>query len=76
MSIREPIAALTLEPSETAVLHAASRIFSALVVAGRLDDQNCDELVDFSVRTAVALARESDHAIESDGEVTRGALGG
>jgi len=76
VTIREPIAALTLEPTEMAVLHAASRIFSALIAAGRLDDRNADELVDYSVRMAVALARESDHAVESDGEVsTHGMLG-
>jgi len=76
MTIRNPIAALALEPNEIAVLQAASRIFSALVAAGRLDDENGDELVEFSVRTAVALARESDRAIESDGEVLSRSGGG
>jgi len=77
MPIREPIAALTLEPSETAVLEAASRIFSALIAAGRLGEENQDELVELSVRAAVALAREADRAIESDHEVvTRSSLGG
>ena len=77
MPIREPIAALTLEPSETAVLEAASRIFSALIVAGRLGEENQGELVEFSIRAAVALAREADRAIESDHEVvTRSNFGG
>jgi len=76
MSIRSPIAALALEPNEMAVLQAASRIFAALVVAGRLDDENGDELVELSVRMAVALARESDRAIESEGEVLSRGGGG
>ena len=36
MSIREAISALTLQGSETDVMHAASRIFAALITAGRL----------------------------------------
>jgi len=77
MSIREPIAALSLGESETTVVHAASRIFSALIAAGRLTEANCDELVEFAVRAAVDLARQVDRAVESDGEtVARSSLGG
>ena len=76
MTIRSPIAALALEPNEMAVLQAASRIFAALVGAGRLDDENGDELVELSVRMAVALARESDRAVESEGEVLSRSGGG
>ena len=77
MSIREPIAALSLGPSEKTVVHAASRIFAALISAGRLTKDNSDELVELAVRAAVDLARQVDRAIESDGEtVTRGSFGG
>ena len=76
MSIREAISALSLEGSETEVLHAASRIFAACIVAGRLSETNQDELIEFSVRTAVELARQSDLAVQSEGEATtRSALG-
>jgi len=76
MSIREAISALSLEGSETEVLHAASRIFAACIVAGRLSEKNQDELIEFSVRAAVEIARQSDLAVQSDGEpITRSALG-
>jgi hypothetical protein len=68
MSIREAISALTLQGSETEVMHAASRIFAALITAGRLGETNQDELIEFSVRAAVDLARQTDVAIQSEGE--------
>lgn len=68
MSIREAISALTLQGSETEVMHAASRIFAALIAAGRLGETNQDELIEFSVRAAVDLARQTDVAIQSQGE--------
>ena len=68
MSIREAISALTLQGSETEVMHAASRIFAALITAGRLGEINQDELIEFSVRAAVELARQADVAIQSEGE--------
>lgn len=68
MSIREAISALTLQGSETEVMHAASRIFAALITAGRLGEANQDELIEFSVRAAVDLARQTDVAIQSEGE--------
>jgi hypothetical protein len=68
MSIREAISALTLLGSETEVMHAASRIFAALITAGRLGETNQDELIEFSVRAAVDLARQTDVAIQSEGE--------
>ena len=68
MSIREAISALTLQGSETEVMHAASRIFAALITAGRLGETNQDELIEFSVRAAVELARQADVAIQSEGE--------
>jgi hypothetical protein len=75
MAIREPIAALKLDGSETEVMHAASRIFAAFIAAGHLDATNQDELIETSVRVAVELARQADLAIQSEGEsTTRSAL--
>lgn len=68
MSKREPIAHLELQPSEAAVVHAASRIFAAFVTAGRLTEHNGAELVRLSVRTAIELARETDQLLDSDEE--------
>jgi hypothetical protein len=76
MSIQEPIAALALQGSEIEVMHAASRILAACIAAGRLSETNEDELIEFSVRCAVELARQADLAIQSDGETSaRSALG-
>ena len=52
------------------------RVFAALVASGRLTEKNSDDLIEFSVRTAVELARQTDLAIESSGEViSRSPLG-
>lgn len=68
MPTREPIAALELQHSETAVVHAASRILSALIAAGKLTEANSAELIRSSVRLAIELALEADRVLESDGE--------
>jgi hypothetical protein len=77
MTPREPIAALELQHSETAIVHAASRIFSALIAAGRLTDANAAELIRSSVRMAIALGVEVDRVLDSDAESggTPGRLG-
>jgi hypothetical protein len=49
MSLRKPVASLELQPSETAVVHAASRILAALIGAGKLTTDNADDLVRTSV---------------------------
>jgi hypothetical protein len=68
MPVREPVAALALQHSETVVVHAASRILSALIAAGRLTESNSAELIRSSVRMALDLALEADRIIESDDE--------
>lgn len=68
MSLRKPVASLELQPSETAVVHAASRILAALVGAGKLTSDNAAELVRTSVRLAIDLALETDRIVESDDE--------
>jgi len=76
VAIREAISALNLADGETAVLHVASRVFAALVASSRLTEKNSDELIEFSVRTAVELARQTELAIEGAGEViSRSPLG-
>jgi hypothetical protein len=68
MSLRKPVASLELQPSETAVVHAASRILAALIGAGKLTTDNADDLVRTSVRLAIDLALETDRVVESDDE--------
>ena len=68
---------LDLQPSETAIVHAASRIFAALVAAGKLKDDNAAELVRWSARVATAIGVEVDGLLDSDEESGggRGRLG-
>jgi hypothetical protein len=68
---------LDLQPSETAIVHAASRILAALIAAGKLTDQNAAELVRWSAKVATALGVEVDALLDSDDESGggRGRLG-
>jgi hypothetical protein len=77
VAVRQPIAALELQHSETAVVHVASRILAALIAAGRLTEANSPELIRSAVQMAVALALEVERSLESDDERggTRGRLG-
>ncbi len=65
---RQASAYLALEPSETAVLHTASRIFSAFVASGVVNDANQHELSDRSVKLATRMALVIEKYIQSDGE--------
>lgn len=58
MSVRQTQEA-ELEASELAVIHAASRIFAALVGSGRLTGGNHSGLIRSSVAMALELAREA-----------------
>jgi len=68
MALRETIAALELQHSETAVGHAASRIFAALVASGQVTEANAAERIRYCVRTALEIALETDRVLESDDE--------
>lgn len=59
---------LALQKSEAAVLHAASRIFSAYVAAGQVDDRNEAEMLAKSVRNAIRMAVYTDKLVQSDEE--------
>jgi len=59
--------ALKLQPSEAAIVHAASRIYAAhLTVNPKGDDE---ERLQRSIKTAVEIARRIDSLIRSDGEM-------
>jgi uncharacterized protein involved in tolerance to divalent cations len=59
---------LKLQDSEVAVIHAASRIFSAYVSSGQVDAQNEKRMILKAVHTAIGIARLSDRLIQSDDE--------
>ena len=65
---RQASAYLSLEPSETAVLHAASRIFAAFVASGVVTEANQHEQSDRSVKLATRMALVIEKYIQSDGE--------
>ncbi len=62
---------LELQNSETAVVHAASRIFSAYVVSGQVTQENESELLAKAARIALQLAIWTDKLVESDDETSR-----
>lgn len=64
----EPIAYLKLEPSETAVLHVASRIYSGYLAAqsGAIADE--EALMKKSILQAIKMARLVEALVQSDQE--------
>jgi hypothetical protein len=59
---------LSLEPSETAVLHAASRIFAAFISSGTVSQANENEVADRAVQLATRMALVVEKYIQSDRE--------
>ena len=64
----KPEAFLRLEQSETAVVHAASRIFSAYVSSGQVNASNEEDMVQKAIRTAIRMAVTTDRLVQSDEE--------
>ena len=62
------VASLKLQPSETAVLHAASRIFAAWVAAGKVSPENQAQVIEASISAAIQMAKSADDRIFSDDE--------
>jgi hypothetical protein len=67
---RGPIAALELQPSEAAVLAAASRLLAARLGAGIVSVDASDDELDRCVRLAIRLAVRVDRLLQSDTEAT------
>ena len=65
---KDAVAYLSLQPSETAVLHVASRVFAAYVATGRVTDDNEPEMVNRAVRAALRLALVTEKLVQSDDE--------
>jgi hypothetical protein len=60
---------LDLKLSEATVLHAASRIFSAYLVQGKMTEENEQKWIERSIEIAIKMAQLVDIRVESDGEV-------
>jgi len=63
---------LRLQHSEGIVVHAASRIYAAYIVAGRVSDGDEQRWISRSIEEATRLAVQTDDLIESDDEVQSG----
>lgn len=61
---------LQLHPSEATVAQIASRIYSAYVIANRVNDENEAELIDKALRVALTIARKAGDMIKSDDELS------
>ena len=75
MSVRQTPGASELQASEVAVIHAASRIFAALVRNGRLTNGNHSTLIRSSVEMALEIARETERLVHGTSETPIGASG-
>ena len=60
---------LKLQQSEGFVIQAAAQIYAAYILAGRVDQENKDELMKQSIRDALRISVAVDEAIIADCEV-------
>lgn len=60
---------LSLQPSEAVVARAAAVIYAAYITTGRVAAGQEEEWMRRSVREALWIARTTDDAIRSDGEM-------
>ena len=59
---------LSLQPSELAVVNAASNIYAAYITAGRVNTGEEKTWMERSIREAIQIAKTTDAAIQSDNE--------
>ncbi|MBU0622254.1 MAG: hypothetical protein KJ795_10425 [Gammaproteobacteria bacterium] len=59
---------LSLQASESVVANMASRIFSAYLQKGEVNDANADEYIRKSTQLAIRMANYADTVCKSDGE--------
>lgn len=65
---QQAAAYLKLQPSEQAVVAAASRIFAAYVQTSQVTDANEVDMVNRAVRAAVRLAMVTERVVQADDE--------
>jgi hypothetical protein len=76
MAVRQTTGSMGLEATEVAVIHAASRIFAAMLGSGRHTTGNHANLIRTSVSMALELAREAERQVHGEPELEAGAAGG
>ena len=60
---------IKLQHSESVVAHAASRIYSAYIVSGKVNDDNQDQWMRKSIKAAIKICVATDDAVISDDEI-------
>ena len=73
MAVRQTTGSMGLEATEVAVIHAASRIFAAMLGSGRHTTGNHANLIRTSVSMALELAREAERQVHGEPELDAGA---
>lgn len=68
MQRAQAAAYLVLQPSETAVLHAASRVLAGMIAAGEVNADNENDQADRAVKIATRMALVIEKYIQSDNE--------
>jgi hypothetical protein len=61
---------LSLQQSEGIVVGAAATIYAAYIAAGRVSEGKETEMMGRAIREAVWIAKATDEAVKSDGEMT------
>jgi len=75
MSVRPVQGAVEVQASEVALIHAASRIFAAMIHSGRLTNGNHSGLIRFAVERALEIARETERLLHGPAELEAGPPG-
>ncbi len=60
-----------LHSSETVVVHSASRIFSAFVTGGKVNEQNEEQMIEKAIDLAIRIARRTDTLVMDDDEIKK-----
>ena len=72
MAVRQTTGSMGLESTEVAVIHAASRIFAAMLGSGRHTTSNHENLIRSAVAMALELAREAERKVHGEADLETG----
>ena len=61
---------ISLQPSEAVVVQAAAAIYAAHIASGKVVQGKEHEWIERSIRDAIKIARDTDEAVHSDGEMS------
>ena len=61
---------LQLQPSESVVVQSAARIYSAYIIAGKLEAGKEKELMNKALNEAIYIAVTAEQTIQSDDELS------